>query len=173
MKSIIQKTLLLFLIGGAITSCSCLKDCSEPSGAISEAKATTMQTDYTANQHLFINAGLSENYPGSGEDNREIWFSIEEIEQYICFAKKESIIKGFTLSGLRVYLASKRIPDGTTKIITDSIPRTTVFFVPTHFETNPIIRGYIEDNGANNKDTNGIKPLNMGDSGNGTYGAGG
>jgi hypothetical protein len=172
MKTIIQKTILLILIGGTITSCGCLKKCDEPAGTISVAKAKTMQADYLSHQHQYINTMLDSIYPGTGKDNREIWFSIEEIEQYICYAKKESLKKGVTLSGLRVYLAAKRIPNPTTTDPDEFLPRTTVFFVPTHKVDNPNNRSIStdeENNGANNKDTKDIKPKDMGDVGNGTY----
>ncbi|WP_452222750.1 hypothetical protein [Lacinutrix chionoecetis] len=82
-----------------------------------------------------------------GAENREVWFDLENLENYINYVKTESLELGYENLGLRVYFAAKE---------TDSIS-TTVFFTPTYKEGT---RG-AEDN----KNTPGLKRLNYGNSG--------
>ena len=60
------------------------------------------------------------------EDNRTTWYSIEELENYILYAKQEAKKKGITINGFRLHLAVN--PDN---FYQERGPLTTIYIAPT------------------------------------------
>ncbi|WP_147677485.1 hypothetical protein [Algibacter pacificus] len=82
--------------------------------------------------------------------NREIWFDIDELENYIHYVRETSKKQGYSNLGLRVYLGAVKEKG---KI------ETTMFFAPTHSEE--ITRSA----GSRNKNSSNIECLNYGTAG--------
>lgn len=53
---------------------------------------------YTDNNYRFINENRAQDLP----DSREFWYTIEELEGYIAFAKKEAEIKNQKVNGVKI-----------------------------------------------------------------------
>ncbi len=132
-----------------LISCNnCNHNYQTPQGLITSDIANSYEEAYKSNQYEAINAFLS-NDGVERTDNRDIWFSMEEMENYIHYVKQKSDSLGLEKLGLRVYFGSKPDSHGITK--------STVFFAPTH---KVITRGH-----APNINSNGISPLNYGNAG--------
>jgi len=95
-----------------------------PSGIISPDVIKTLSQAYNE-RYQIINDSL---FKGSKTgDNRSSWYKLEEIENYLAYAKQQANNNGYTLDGLRLYLGAH--PDtGNEKGLT------TLFFVPTGYE---------------------------------------
>ena len=87
------------------------------------------------------------------DDYREVWFELEEVENYIKYVKHNADSLGLENLGLRVYFGAKEDGNGTIK--------NTAFFVPTHDETTRSP----QDSTSARTNTPIIKKLNMGDPG--------
>lgn len=120
-----------------------------------------------------ISQWLAENYPDADPkvtvtDNRGVWFDLENLKEYICYVENRSETLGYENLGLRVYFGA------TTD--SDSVPRSTVFFWPTHrFEPQMMntegtegkedTDETINANSSENENSYNIKGLNYGTSG--------
>ena len=95
-----------------------------PVGVISPEEIKTLDQAYNE-RYQIINDSL---FKGSKTgDNRSSWYKLEDIENYLAYAKQQANDNGFTLDGLRLYLGAH--PD-TEK----EKGLTTLFFVPTGYE---------------------------------------
>ncbi|SDX60250.1 hypothetical protein SAMN05444411_10726 [Lutibacter oricola] len=133
-----------------LTSCNCSskKEFKKPNGLITNKQADKLEEAYKANQHKAINNFLSQN--GINViDNREVWFSLEELENYIEYVKQESKKQNLEDLGIRVYFGAKMNEKKEMK--------STIFFYPTH---NSATRA-----AAENFNSYGIQGLNYGSSG--------
>jgi hypothetical protein len=90
----------------------------QPKGLISPEEIKTLDQAYNS-RHTIISDSLIKT-----PDNRSSWYSIEEIESYITYAKQQADSMGYTLDGLRLYAGA--YPD--TK---EGPGLMTMFFVPT------------------------------------------
>jgi len=135
------------------------KDCSafeEPKGLISDATANSLEEGYKLKENI-----KNEIILGAGgtviQDNREVWFELEEIENYIKYVKNSSDSLGYENLGLRVYFGAKEV---------DGVIKNTAFFVPTYSGN---LDGEDEDPTDDDLTANprapGINSLNMGDPG--------
>ncbi|OZV69962.1 hypothetical protein [Winogradskyella aurantia] len=93
-----------------------------PKGLIKPAEAMALDKAFDI-KHRIINDSLFKQ-SADGGDNRSSWYSIDEIENYIMYAKDQAQDLGYTLDGLRVYLGS--YPNAK-----DKAGLTTMFFIPT------------------------------------------
>ena len=57
-----------------------------------------LDSTYTANNYRYIN----EKRPKSKPDSREFWYTLEELEGYIAYAKKEAESKGQKVTGIKI-----------------------------------------------------------------------
>lgn len=146
----------------------CCADDANITGRITRKQAQDKINLYVANQYNYINTGLNTTYgqPGDNKivDNREVWFDLENLKEYICYVEEESEKKGYKDLGLRVYLGA--IPDE------KDVPHTTVLFWPTHRNKtntesgNRAANSDEEENDSNkNENSDGIDGLNYGTSG--------
>lgn len=129
-----------------------------PKGLIKPAEAMALDRAFDI-KHGIINDSLFKQ-SADGGDNRSSWYSIDEIENYIIYAKDQAKDLGYTLDGLRVYLGS--YPNEK-----DKAGLTTMFFIPTG--TKNISKGSflsafqnqspdIPDADGLNRGSNGIPP---------------
>lgn len=136
-----------------------IEDCKviTPKGLISPSEASTLDKSYNL-KHDLINDSLFKNSTDGG-DNRSSWWSITEIENYICYAKNQAREDGYVLDGLRLYLGS--YPNSK-----EQAGLTTMFFIPTGYKNKTESEGnffYLPQGGG--KDLTGSDGLNIGQHG--------
>ncbi len=124
-----------------------------PKGVISIKEAKLLDRTYTETRHSLISENLGI------KDNRSSWWSIEDLEAYIAYARAEAKSKGKNVSGLRIYFGAypKSYNDQ------DVAGYSTLFIVPTGNSTTQegslnLFTSYQEDADLE------IAPLNMGHS---------
>ena len=137
-----------------------IDDCvlTSPKGLISPSDASALDEAYNL-KHNIINDSLFKKSPDGG-DNRSSWWSITDIEDYICYAKNQASEDGYVLDGLRLYLGS--YPNSK-----EQAGLTTMFFIPTGYKNKTESEGsffYLPQGGG--KDLGGSDGLNMGKDGN-------
>lgn len=122
-----MKKLLLLLVGVVIgiagtyyylSTNQNLEEMTKPKGLITPAEIKALDQAYNS-RHTIISDSLIKT-----PDNRSSWYSLEEIESYITYAKQQADSLGYTLDGLRLYAGA--YPD--TK---EGPGLMTMFFVPT------------------------------------------
>lgn len=91
---------------------------SNPKGLISPKEAKVLNNAYTA-RHELISKNIT-NKP----DNRSSWFSLEEIEAFLEYAKAQAKKLGYEMDGIRIY-------DGAYPEDKDGEGYSTTFIVPT------------------------------------------
>jgi len=131
-------------------------DCeiTAPKGLISPSEASVLDKAYNI-KHNIVNDSLFKKSPDGG-DNRSSWWSITEIENYICYAKNQANEGGYVLDGLRLYLGS--YPN--TK---EQAGLTTMFFIPTGYKNeSESSMFFLKQSGRDLKNSDG---LNIGNSG--------
>ena len=92
-----------------------------PVGVISPDKIKTLDQAYNERYKIINDSLFKESETG---DNRSSWYKLDDIENYLAYAKQQANDNGYTLDGLRLYLGAH--PD-TAK----EKGLTTLFFVPT------------------------------------------
>ncbi|MBU2929800.1 hypothetical protein [Winogradskyella psychrotolerans] len=118
-----------------------------PSGIITPEEIKTLDQAYNERYEI-INDSLFKN--SKTGDNRSSWYKIEDIENYIAYAKQQALDNGNTLDGLRLYLGAH--PD-----TEESVGLTTLLFVPTGYK-NTSEGGFIatQDGGNDLEDSDGL-----------------
>ena len=94
---------------------------TKPSGVISPKQAITLDQAYDARYKLISDSIVTRD----GGDNRSVWFSLKDVRNYLDYAENQTKGLGYTMDGVRIYLAAY-----------PSDPKlgagyTTVFMVPT------------------------------------------
>jgi|SRR6478672_13521259 len=87
------------------------------------------------------------------DDANAVWYSIEELENYLSYVKTEAANMGYVADGIRCYLGV--YPDD--PIYGDQAGMSNVFFSPT---------GYVEGGAPGKSDIATINPMNHGTMGN-------
>lgn len=91
------------------------------------------------------------------DDANAVWYSLEDLENYISFIKNEGVQKGYTVDGIRFYIGKYSAGEANGRA-----GYTTIFLSPTGTPvgqtTNSASQG--------SKDITIIKPLNFGSMGN-------
>ena len=122
-----MKKLLLLLFGFAIgflvayfycCKINSTENMATPKGLITSAEAKTLDNAFNSRHQL-----ISDSIVGR-PDNRSAWWSLDDIQSYITYAKNQATELGYDMNGIRVYLGAH--PD-TEK----EVGSTTVFMVPT------------------------------------------
>lgn len=122
-----MKKLLLLLVGLVLGIATTyyylstnqnLEEMTKPNGLITPSEIEALDQAYNS-RHTIISDSLIKT-----PDNRSSWYSIDEIESYISYAKQQADSLGYTLDGLRLYAGA--YPD--TK---EGPGLMTMFFVPT------------------------------------------
>lgn len=99
------------------------------------------------------------------EDANAIWFSIEELENYIAYAKEEAAKQKFQMDGIRFHFGS--YPED--KLYAEKAGLTTIFLAPTgkKIKTNTTTKEQnLVQKSTLNEETLSIAPLNYGSIGN-------
>ncbi|MBC3759681.1 hypothetical protein H7U19_14805 [Hyunsoonleella sp. SJ7] len=154
-----------FIIGAVLTYYFCPREAApntemedkmeivKPKGVISVAEAKLLNDNWTKLRKSVLDS-ITERSVGK-EDNRSTWWSIDDVEKYIGYAKSEASKSGNTLTGLRVYLGVYGSNAGESKK-----DLTTMFVVPTG-EKSTSEASFINFSLQNNNDLP-IPPLNEG-----------
>lgn len=121
----------------------------KPTGLISTEVANKKEELYKAAAYNKIKEILKESKTPV-KYNREIWFDLDELENYIHYVREESEKNGYSNLGLRVYLGAVQEKE---KI------ETTMFFSPTHAAET--VRSAV----SRNQNSSGIQCLNYGTAG--------
>ena len=90
------------------------------------------------------------------EYNRDVWFDLDNLENYIHYVREESEKLGYEDLGLRVYLGA---------VEEDGLVKTTMFFSPTHATNSDQTRSSGSRSGSSNFNTPGMDCLNYGTAG--------
>lgn len=110
----------------------------KPAKCISVQAARVLQDNWAETRKPAIDKALGY------EDAREVFYTIEELEEFLNYVKVESEKQGISKAGIRIYLAAYN---------NDSSNKATVFLAPT----------MSDDKNSNNNYT--IDPFNEGQSG--------
>ena len=65
---------------------------------IDEKLMDQLSASYSANNYLIINSARGD----GSKDSREYWYSIEDLEGYIAFVKKEAALKNHNVLGIKI-----------------------------------------------------------------------
>ena len=164
-------TILGFIIGAVLTYYFCPRNLEEddityekPSGVIPIAEADSLNTNWNKYRCKAVDSCVRVQTGGKKDkDNRWASWSLDDIEGYLAYSKKQADSLGYNMTGIRVYLGVYGKNKGQSKK-----NLTTMFIVPTgkksHAEasTNPFsLRGNDQDIPT--------PPLNRGTGGSGGY----
>lgn len=126
----------------------------QPTQLISSEMASLLNKNYIEKRSVIIDSIYSM------KDANAIWYSLEELENYIAYAKKASKEKGVEIDGIRIYMGV--YPDEEKYL--EKAGMTTLFIVPTSdFKVSS--GGISLQKSADSKDITGIDYLNYGSSG--------
>jgi len=123
----------------------------KPKGVISPKEAIVLDTTYNS-RHELISKNIVKR-----PDNRSSWWSIDDINNYITYAKSQADTLGYELDGLRVYAGA--YPE-----VKGIVGYTTMFIVPTGYKKLPPGTSNFAAQGGKN-DIQGGDPLNEGSGG--------
>lgn len=151
------KTFLIFSVL-ALTSCAEQesKNVKPPEGVISVKEAKLLDKTFTETRHNLISNSLGI------QDNRSSWWSIEDIENYIAYAKSKASEEGLKVNGLRIYFAAYPKDFKNQEVA----GRSTLFIVPTGAKSIQESSLSILNTSFDENDDLDIPPLNMGHAGN-------
>ncbi|WP_418604024.1 hypothetical protein [Hwangdonia sp.] len=125
--------ILGFIIGALATYYFCPRQIDDgiddikivkPKGVITPDQAKTLNNNWTTYRKAAVDSAASKQ--GRKVDNRSTWWSLDDIENYLAFAKHESDSLGYSMTGIRVYLGVYGENAGQ-----DKKDYTTMFMVPT------------------------------------------
>ena len=114
-----------------------------PTQLINQALAIELNQNYINSRSNIIKAGIGY------DDANAVWYSIEELQNYIDYVQSEATAMGYVADGIRFYLGV--YPDD--PIYGDNAKMTNIFLCPT---------GYEEGGTSGKLDIAEIKPMNMG-----------
>jgi hypothetical protein len=96
----------------------------KPKGVITPLQAKGLSDNWTTERKRANDSAAKKH--GREVDDRSAWWSLEDIENYIIYAKDQSNTLGYDMTGIRVYLGVYGTNTGQTKK-----NLTTMFMVPT------------------------------------------
>lgn len=165
MKNLIY--IILGIIIGAVTTYYVVQKnltddikITKPKGVITPEQAKVLNDNWSRYRKAAVDSAAQKQ--GREIDNRSVWWSIEDIENYIAFSKKQTDSLKYNLTGMRVYLGVYGKNAGQAKK-----NLTTMFLVPTVKKLNSkgsMIPFVFQEDGANCEECD---PLNAGHGGNG------
>ncbi|VXB69134.1 conserved exported hypothetical protein [Flavobacterium sp. 9AF] len=129
----------------------------EPTQLISNKVAKELNQNYNRTRHSIISQTINK------EDANSAWYSLEELENYIYYVKKQGKEKGYDVDGIRFYLGA--YPD--TQEYDTKANMTTIFLTPTGKKTS-VQKGSVLNLPAmmqtseENADIEEISPMNFG-----------
>ncbi|MFG6687479.1 hypothetical protein ACGK9U_12910 [Mariniflexile sp. HNIBRBA6329] len=96
----------------------------KPSGVISVEQAKELNANWTLHRKAAVDSAAQKQ--GRAQDDRSTYWSLDEIENYLGYAKNQADSLGYNMTGIRVYLGVYGKNAGQTKK-----DLTTMFIVPT------------------------------------------
>lgn len=126
--------ILGFIIGAVLTYYFCPRPEGDmptmhaenkiPKDTISVAQAKILSNNWEKNNQTEIDSTIE--LEGSKKKTRSVWWSLDEVNEYLTYAKAKSDSLGYTMTGVRVYLGNYGNVKNPTKK-----NRNTMFIVPT------------------------------------------
>lgn len=152
LKNAFILTFVIFLITGCTNQKS--QSLKPPKGVISIEEAKILDKTYTVTRQIVLDSALGI------EDSRSSWWSLEDLEAYIDYAKTQAKEKGMEVNGLRIYHGAYPKDYGTR----EEAGYSTLFIVPTG--THSTKEGSILVNFSSQQSESDLEiaPLNMGHS---------
>lgn len=130
MKKLIY-IILGFIIGAILTYYFCPRQIEQipakivkPKGVIKPEEAKELNANWTLYRKAAVDSAAQKQ--GRNQDDRSTWWSLEDIENYLVYAKNQSDSLGYDMTGVRIYLGVYGNNAGQTKK-----DYTTMFIVPT------------------------------------------
>ncbi len=133
----------------------------EPKQLITNEEARELNNNYNRTRHRLISSTIKK------EDANAIWYSLEELENYIHYIKKEGKNKGYNVDGIRFYLGAY---SNDPQKYNDKANMTTIFLTPTGKKVD-VQKGSVLNLPAMmqtqelNPDIEEIQPMNYGNMG--------
>jgi hypothetical protein len=97
---------------------------TKPKGVITQAQAKELNANWTLHRKAAVDSAAQKQ--GRHQDDRSTLWSLEDLENYLTYAKSQSDSLGYDMTGIRVYLGVYGKNAGQTKK-----DLTTMFMVPT------------------------------------------
>ncbi|TNJ46513.1 hypothetical protein KFZ70_13860 [Tamlana fucoidanivorans] len=123
--------LIGFAIGAILTYYFCPRTVdteevviTKPKGVITVEEATALSNNWTKYRKKAVDSAAAKQ--GRSVDDRSVDWSLTDVEDYLNYAKQESKILGFDMTGIRIYLGVYGKNAGQSKQ-----DLTTMFIVPT------------------------------------------
>lgn len=132
-----------------------MKQFDEPTQLITHNMATDLNKRYNEKRSGLILSDIGK------EDANAVWYSIEELENYINYVKTKGIEKGIEVNGIRFYIGV--YPEDGVKF-KEKAGLTTIFLSPTKKKETNLLEKNLEINSLTevNVDVTEIEPLNYG-----------
>lgn len=136
-----------------------MKQFAEPTQLITKELATDLNSRYIEKRSGLILSNIGK------EDANAVWYSIEELENYINYVKTKGIENGIEVNGIRFYIGV--YPEDGVKY-KEKAGLTTIFLSPTKKRTLNVLEKSLDDTLSIevNVDVSEIEPLNYGGIGN-------
>lgn len=136
-----------------------MKQFDEPTQLITTNIALDLNKRYNEKRSGLILSDIGK------EDANAVWYSLEELENYINYIKTKGIEKGIEVDGIRFYIGV--YPEDVVKY-KEKAGLTTIFLSPTKKKTSNISERSLVDTSSveENIDVTEIEPLNYGGYGN-------
>ncbi|HMQ44186.1 hypothetical protein [Mariniflexile maritimum] len=155
--------ILGFIIGAVLTYYFCPRQLEEPitrivkpKGVISQEQAKLLNEEWTIYRKAAVDSAAQKQ--GRKEDDRSTYWTLEDIENYLVYAKNQADSLGYAMTGIRVYLGVYgKNADETKRNLT------TMFLVPTGKKTQSKASTFTLP--PSNDDDLPVNPLNDGDGG--------
>jgi hypothetical protein len=125
------------------------KSAVQTSQLITLEKGKELNLNYNTQTPLRLTAN-------GADDANAVWYSLEDLENYINYIKNEGVQKGYTVDGIRFYIGKYSAAEANGRA-----GYTTIFLSPTG---SPV--GQTNSTSQGSKDITTIKPLNFGSMGN-------
>jgi hypothetical protein len=74
----------------------------KPKGVITTAQAKELNANWTLHRKAAVDSAVQKQ--GRNQDDRSTWWSLEDVENYLAYAKSQSDSLGYDMTGIRVYL---------------------------------------------------------------------
>ncbi|MGE5943216.1 MAG: hypothetical protein ACM31G_02645 [Flavobacteriales bacterium] len=159
--------ILGFIIGALLTYYFCPRfeqppvKIVKPKGVITVEQAKALNDNWTLYRKAAVDSAAKKQ--GRMQDDRSTYWDLEDIENYLGYAKNYSDSLGYTMTGIRVYLGEYAENAGETKK-----NLTTMFMVPTVRKAkSEASTNYLNFQGG--KGDPNVPPLNEGTGGDGGY----
>lgn len=132
-----------------------MKQFDEPTQLITSNVASDLNKRYNEKRSGLILSDIGK------EDANAVWYSIEELENYINYVKTKGIEKGIEVNGIRFYIGV--YPEDAVKY-KEKAGLTTIFLSPTKKKASSILERSLVDNSPIevNVDVTEIEPMNYG-----------